>query len=589
LKEGITTQIGTALIAAAQKVLGEGGHGACQLERARGPGHGDYACSIALALAKAAGRPPRALAEEIVAALRQDMPAPLAEMVERIEIAGPGFINFFLRQDAFFACLSQCLTAGAAYGRGAAGAGQRILVEYVSANPTGPLHIGHGRGAAYGSVVANLLDAIGCAVVREYYVNDAGRQMDILALSVWLRYLPLAGFPDYGEFPQNAYRGEYVKDIAAALHRDGGDVYCPTPGFRIAPPVDGDVEAAVDAAICDMRAALGPERFALVHAAGLNDILAGIEADLRRFGVTFDAWFSERSLLDNGAVTQALAQLRAGGHLYEKDGAEWFRSTAFGDEKDRVVIRENGQNTYFATDIAYHWQKLARGFDHLINIWGADHHGYIPRIKAVIAALGGDPTRLEVLLVQFATLYRGSERVQMSTRSGEFITLQGLYEEVGVDATRFFYVMRRSDQHLDFDMELATSRSSENPVYYVQYAHARIVSLFRKLAEKGLGYDQGAALAGLDRLTEPAERVLAALLGRFPAVVETAALAREPHQIVHYLRDLANEFHVYYNQVPILADEDGQRRAARLALLAACRQVIANGLGLLGVTAPETM
>jgi arginyl-tRNA synthetase len=466
-----------------------------------------------------------------------------------------------------------------------------VQVEFVSANPTGPLHVGHGRGAAYGAAVADLLEAVGFAVHREYYVNDAGRQMDILAASVWLRYLELCG--EAVVFPANAYRGDYVWDIAATLHREHGDAYH-VPVARVGeglPPDEpdgGDKERYIDAVIARARELLGDNRYRFVFELGLNTILEDIRDDLEKFGVVYDEWYSERSLSERGAVQRAIERLRAAGQLYEQDGALWFRSTAFGDEKDRVVVRENGQTTYFASDIAYHMDKLERGFERVIDVWGADHHGYVPRVKAALQALGDDPARLDVLLVQFATLYRGGEKVQMSTRSGEFVTLRQLRKEVGRDAARFFYVMRKSEQHLDFDLDLAKSQSSDNPVYYVQYAHARVASVLRQMAERGLERDAQRGLASLGRLTEPQEQALLTGLARYPEVVEAAALAHEPHQVVHFLREIANDFHVYYTTHQFLVDDAGLRDA-RLSLVLAAQQVLANGLRLLGVSAPETM
>ena len=556
-----------------------------QVERARDPRHGDWACSVALGLARVAGRRPREIAEAIAGRLAPD------PRVSRVEVAGAGFINFFLAPDALLHVVGAVLAAGAAYGRSDLGRGRRVQVEFVSANPTGPLHVGHGRGAAYGAAVADLLEAVGFAVHREYYVNDAGRQMDILAASVWLRYLELCG--EAVVFPANAYRGDYVWDIAATLHREHGDAYH-VPVARVLEglppdePAGGDKERYIDAVIARARELLGDNRYRFVFELGLNTILEDIRDDLREFGVVYDEWFSERSLSERGAVQRAIERLRDAGQLYERDGALWFRSSAFGDEKDRVVVRENGQTTYFASDIAYHMDKLERGFDRVIDVWGADHHGYVPRVKAALQALGDDPERLDVRLVQFATLYRGGEKVQMSTRSGEFVTLRQLRKEVGRDAARFFYVMRKSEQHLDFDLDLAKSRSSDNPVYYVQYAHARVASVLRQLAERGLERYPERGLAALGRLTEPQEQALLAGVARYPEMVESAALAHEPHQLVHFLREVANDFHVYYTTHQFLV-EDGDLRDARLALVLAVQQVLANGLRLLGVSAPEAM
>ncbi len=555
-----------------------------QIERTRDARHGDFASNVALTLAKPAGMNPRGLAERILAAL------PDAPEVEKVEIAGPGFINFFIRDAALADVVRHVLEQGEAFGRSDLGAGKRVQVEFVSANPTGPLHVGHGRGAAYGAAVADLLDAVGYAVHREYYVNDAGRQMDILAASVWLRYLELCG--EELPFPANAYQGDYVWDIAAALHREHGErfrkAWAEVAEGLPADAPEGDKEQYIDAVIDKARTLLGADDYRIVFDTALNYILADIRDDLEQFGVVYDEWYSERRLTENGLVDQAIDRLRAAGHTYEQDGALWFRSTDFGDEKDRVLVRENGQTTYFASDIAYHMDKLERGFEWVIDIWGADHHGYVPRVKAALQALGEDVNRLHVLLVQFAILYRGGQKVQMSTRSGEFVTLRQLRKEVGTDAARFFYVMRKCEQHLDFDLDLAKSQSADNPVYYIQYAHARVCSVFRQLAEKGLGWDRDTGLAHLDRLTEDHEQALITRLDRYPELIEAAATQHEPHQLAHYLRELANDFHTYYNAHQFLVD-DPELRNARLALIAATRQVIANGLGLLGVSAPDKM
>ena len=555
------------------------------IERARDPAHGDFATNAAMVHSKSAKMRPRDLAEKLVAAL------PPSEMLAGVEIAGPGFINFRLADIAFQALVPQILAAGHAYGRSQQGAGKRVQVEFVSANPTGPLHVGHGRGAAYGAVVADLLEAVGFAVHREYYVNDAGRQMDILGTSVWLRYLELCG--ETLSFPSNGYKGDYVWDIAASLHREHGDAYRHDAaevfdGVPDDEPAGGDKERHIDALIQRAKQLLGDNRYRFVFELGLNVILDDIRDDLSLFGVDYQEWYSERSLVESGAVNKAIDRLRDAGHLYEKGGAWWFRSTEFGDEKDRVVVRDNGQMTYFASDIAYHMEKLERGFDRVIDVWGADHHGYVPRVKAALQAMGQDPSRLDVLLVQFAVLYRGGEKAQMSTRSGEFITLRELRKEVGRDAARFFYVMRKCEQHMDFDLDLAKSQSADNPVYYVQYAHARIHAVLRQAAEKSIDVSPSEGVENLDRLNETHERQLLTSLSRYPEVVEAAALNEEPHQLTHYLRDLANHFHTYYNAHQFLVD-DPALRDARIKLILATREVLRNGLNLLGVAAPEQM
>lgn len=555
------------------------------IERTRDAQHGDFASNLALVLAKPARANPRQLAEKIIAALPQH------DAVMKVELAGPGFINFFINPDSQYQIVSQIHSEGREFGLSAIGAGKKVQVEFVSANPTGPLHVGHGRGAAYGSVVADLLKAVGFDVHREYYVNDAGRQMDILATSIWLRYLEECG--EIVHFPSNGYRGDYVREIAWDIHKNANNEYrrpieLVLENIPADEPQGGDKEAHIDALIDRMKILLGPSLYRHFFQIGLKNILDDIQVDLKEFGVDYQQWFSERQLMDDGSVEKALERLRVGGHLYEKDGATWFASSLLGDEKDRVVVRENGQYTYFASDIAYHMNKLDRGFDQIIDIWGADHHGYVPRVRAAIQALGADESKLKVLLVQFAVLYRGDERVQMSTRSGEFVTLRQLRNEVGKDAARFFYVMRRSEQHMDFDLKLATSKSNENPVFYVQYAYARVCSVLRQLDEKGWERNLVLGMESLAKLTEEHEILLLGTLARYPEALERAALQYEPHQLVHYLRDLAHEFHTYYNAHQFLVD-DASIRDARLNLVCAVKQVLANGLGLLNINTPESM
>jgi arginyl-tRNA synthetase len=561
-------------------------HGAAiTVDHTKSKEHGDYACNIALVLAKPARAKPRELAEKILKAL------PASDKVIKIEIAGPGFINFFLRPDANHGIIREVMDKRETFGRSRLGAGRKVQVEFVSANPTGPLHVGHGRGAAYGATLANLLDAVGFQVHREYYINDAGRQMDILATSVWLRYLELCG--EKFDFPVNGYKGDYVYDIGATLHRENGDKYrhASAKVFENVPadePKGGDKEKHIDALIERAKSLLDSAIYRQVFDLGLHVILDDIRQDLQEFGVSYDQWFSERALVEDGAAERAIERLKKSGHVYEKEGALWFRSTDYGDEKDRVVVRENGQKTYFAHDIAYHMDKLERGYDQVIDIWGADHHGYVPRVKAALAAIGDDPERLHVLLVQFAILYKGGERMQMSTRSGEFVTLRELRHEVGNDAARFFYVLRKCEQHMDFDLDLAKSQSNDNPVFYVQYAHARIHSVFRQMKEKGFAHDPANGDRNLARLAEPHELALIERLARYPEVLEAAATAYEPHQVAYYLRELAYDFHTYYGAHTFLVD-DTAVRDARLNLIVATRQVISNGLKLLGVSAPETM
>lgn len=549
------------------------------LERTRNKTHGDFASNVALALAKRAGTAPRELAQQIIDLM------PAAEMLEKVEIAGPGFINVFLKSTAYFRLIDDIRRASERYGRSLDGTGRRVMIEFVSANPTGPLHVGHGRGAAYGDSLSRVLRAAGYEACSEYYINDAGRQMDILALSVWLRYLELCG--EAFEFPDNCYQGDYIFDIAATVHRQHAERFRHGPVQLLEQASIEDGEERLDDLIAGSKARLGEEGYEVFYRAARDTLVDDIRTDLTQFGVTYDQWFSERSLVEDGAVERAVERLRENGHLYQESGAWWFRSTAFGDEKDRVVIRANGQHTYFATDIAYHLNKVERGFQTLINIWGADHHGYIARVKASLDAAGIDSDRLTVLLVQFATLYRGGEKMSMSTRGGEFVTLRELRQEVGNDAARFFYALRKPEQHMDFDLDLAKSQSNDNPVYYVQYAHARICSVFRLLAEKGIDVDLDSD-PPYHLLIEAQEMDLLRELSRYPEVVTAAANSYEPHQVAYYLRELANQFHTYYNAHPFIATEQ-DLRLARLGLIDATRQVIANGLNLLGVSAPESM
>lgn len=556
-----------------------------QIERTKDKAHGDFACNLAMMLARSAKMNPRQIATHIVEAL------PDVDFITKVDIAGPGFINFTLSANSAQKIVKDVLAVGKSFGRSEVGKGKRIQVEFVSANPTGPLHVGHGRGAAYGSVVSSLLSEIGYDVHREYYVNDAGRQMDILATSVWLRYLSSCG--EELTFPSNAYKGDYVLDIAASLKSELGDdfrhaaadVFANVPDDE---PQGGDKELHIDALVVNAKALLGDAGYRKLFDLGLGSIIAGIKEDLIDFGTEYDEWFSERSLMESGDVDKAIEQLKASNVLYEKAGAWWFKSTDYGDEKDRVVVRDNGQTTYFASDIAYHLNKFNRGFDTVIDVWGSDHHGYIPRVKASLTAMGQDESRLKVLLVQFAVLYRGSEKVAMSTRSGQFVTLKELREEIGKDAARFFYVLRGADQHMDFDLELAKSQSNDNPVYYVQYAHARVCSVFRQLTERGLAWDKEQGVECLSRLTEDHEQALFTALSRYSEIIETAALNYTPHILAHYLMDLARDFHTYYNAHHFIVD-DIELSQARLTLIKAVKQVIENGLSVMGVSAPDSM
>ncbi len=558
-----------------------------EIERSRDPAHGDFACSIALRLAKPARANPQALARQIIAAL------PANELIAKTEIAGPGFINFFLTPAAWQAELARVHEAGESYGLGSDGRGRKAIVEFVSANPTGPLHVGHGRHAAYGATVANLLEADGWRVHREYYVNDAGRQMDILAASVWLRYLELCG--ETITFPANGYRGNYIRPIAAALKERHKNALRRAAAEIVKglPPDEGDggdKDQYIDAVIARAKELLG-QGFREIFDAALTAIMADIQGDLAEFGVRFDRWYSEQDLgdgKDGGPIDRALKRLRAHGHVFEQEGAAWFRATAFGDEKDRVVVRANGQKTYFASDIAYHLDKRERGFDLLVTILGADHHGYIARVRAGLAAMGEPAESLEVPMIQFVTLFKGGEKIPMGKRDAQFVTLRDLRTEVGNDAARFFYVMRSHDQHLDFDLELAKSRSNDNPVYYIQYAHARIASVLKQAAERGLPYDQAAGLKSLALLADPQEHGLMREISRWPEVVRQGAELRAPHLVVNYQRELAAAFHAYYNALPFIVD-DALLRNARLALVAAAQRVLKNALALLGVSAPEAM
>lgn len=554
---------------------------AIQVEMARDKQHGDYASNLALLLAKEARSKPRDLAEKIVNYL------PESGYIERVEVAGPGFINFFLTQQANLQIIKTIHTEGEAFGRSDHGADEKITVEFVSANPTGPLHIGHGRGAAYGAAVANLLEAVGYGVDREYYINDAGRQMDILAVSVWVRYLNVCGLEL--TFPKKAYQGSYIINIADNIRTSHGMNFYSDAQEQLTEILkETDEEKQLDRLIDGAKKILGQDDYRQVLDIALDEILADIRTDLEEFGVVFNHWFSERSLTEEGRVEKCIRKLEERDQLYKKDGATWFKSSRYGDEKDRVVVRDNGQATYFASDIAYHQSKLERGYDRAINIWGADHHGYIARIRASLMALGEDANRLDIRLVQFASLYRGKEKLPMSTRSGQYVTLRELRDEVGRDAARFFYVMRKSEQHLDFDLELAKSESSDNPVYYIQYAHARVCSVMEQMKQKGFSFDSRDFDTGLEQLTEPHETSLLTRLAEYPGVLHSAAITCEPHQIGYYLRDLANEFHTYYNACQFLVESD-ELRHARLLLITAVRQVIRNALALLGVSAPATM
>ncbi len=556
-----------------------------QLERTRTPEHGEFASNIAMVLAKQAGMPPKELAQKVIDKL------PRSRQLSHAEIAGPGFINFHMNQVALTTIVKDILYHGDSYGHVPADHRHEITVEFVSANPTGPLHVGHGRGAAYGASLASILQAAGYVVQREYYVNDNGRQMDILAASVWLRYLELCG--EQIRFPENGYRGDYIYSIARDVRSEIGDKWR-FKGFDVLdglPPDEangGDRETHIDALIERARELMGHAGYLVFFETSVDCILTDIQKDLAEFGVTFDHWFSEKELEDSGAIERAVTRLEKNGYLYVKDGATWFRASELGDEKDRVIIRENGRTTYFASDIAYFLNKMERGFEKAIYVFGADHHGYIARLRAAAMGLGEDPDRLEIILVQFAVLYRDGAKVSMSTRSGQFITLRELREEVSSDAARFFYVMRSHEQHLDFDLNLAKSRTNENPVYYIQYAHARICSVFRNLEQMNETHNQAIGEAALNLLTQPNEIKLLRTLSRYPEIVESSARLRAPHLLAHYLQAVATDFHAYYNSEQFLVDDENIRNV-RLNLILAARIVIANGLELLGISAPESM
>lgn len=512
---------------------------------------GDFASNFAMKSARNLKMNPRLIAQAVIAHL--DCP-----YVEKAEIAGPGFINFYLREDWLYAMLAAIIAAGENYGNLENASKEKIQLEYVSANPTGPLHVGHGRGAAVGSALANLMKAAGYDVTREYYINDAGNQINNLAASVNARYLELLGRE--AEFPENGYHGYDIIETARRIIRIYGDKFLKMEE---------------------------KERLEQFRTIALKEKLAALKEDLAAFNCEFDVWFSEQSLHDADAIRKACDVLRERGYLYEKDGALWLKATEHGDDKDRVVIRDNGVPTYFAADIAYHRNKFERGFDRVINLWGADHHGYIARVKAAIGALGFDPEQLEVLILQMVSLYRNGELVKMSKRTGQSVTLNELIEEVGTDAARFFFTMRSIDSQLDFDMTLATEKSNDNPVYYVQYAHARISSIMRQLAQAGIEAVAQDKLK-LNLLTEPEEVLLIKKLGEYPDLIERSAKERAVHNVAHYVHELAGDFHSFYNQCRILGvDTDLQQ--ARIALVKAVGHVIRHALGILGVSAPERM
>ena len=523
------------------------------LETPREKNHGDLATTLPMTLAKSESKPPRKIAELILSNIQDE-----AGIIAKTEIAGPGFINFFLQQDRWKQTLFDIDSEGNEYGLTNIGKGERVQVEFVSANPTGPLHVGHGRGAALGDALSNLLSAVGYDVQREFYINDAGRQVRLLAQSVYARYQQALG--NNVPFPEDGYHGEYIAELAQEFIKLNGNTF-------LNKPLDQCSEAFGDF--------------------GKEAMLEDIRKDLEAFGVRFDAWFSEKSLLADDSVQKSIAELKKRGFLYEQDGAQWLKSTAFGDDKDRVVVKKNGDYTYLATDIAYHRNKLHRGFKQLVNIWGADHHGYIPRVQAVIQAFGHPKDSLHVLLVQLVSILRHGQPVPMSKRAGNFVTLRDVVQDVGADAARFIFLTRRSDSHLDFDLDIAKEQSRENPVYYVQYAHARLASLFREAEARNIKVPtkETMDLALLD--LEEEQNIIKAL-AKYPEMIEEAALAYEPHRITYYLQDLAGLLHNYYFKHRVITG-DAARTGAKLFFMKQVKTVIQGALKILGVNAPERM
>lgn len=524
-----------------------------EIEEPRADAHGDFSSNIAMVMASIQKMAPRKIADAIIAHLQDPH-----EMIEKTEIAGPGFINFFVKPAAWHPVLREILEADTAYGATDIGRGQKFQVEFVSSNPTGPLHVGHGRGAAVGDAVANILSFCGYDVQKEYYINDSGRQIRTLGRSVYLRFQQLSGHKV--EFPAECYQGAYISDLAADIKMQKGDRLLGQP----------EKDAVMECA-----------RFAAAK------ILDGIRDDLKSFGLEFDCWFSEQSLYDSGRVDEILEQFRKQGTVYENEGALWFKTSDFGDEKDRVVVKANGETTYFASDIAYHQDKYDRGFERVVDVWGADHHGYIPRMMAAIEACGQRRDQFDVILVQLVNLLRAGEPLAMSTRAGEFVTLKDVIDEVGRDAARFIFLTRHYESTLDFDLEIAKQKTNDNPVYYVQYVHARIASIMRKGGAQGAGEislnDQA-----VDRLTAPEEIDLIKTLARYPDILVGSAKSMEPHRVTYYLMELASAFHTYYNKHRVLTDDD-LLRCGRLNLVLAVQKVIRNGLTLLGVSTPDRM
>ncbi|MCQ6281791.1 arginine--tRNA ligase [Bacillus sp. EB600] len=546
LKEEIKAAVIKANLAAEEQIPD------VALEVPKEKAHGDYSTNMAMQLARVAKRAPRAIAEELIAQFDRSKAS-----IEKIELAGPGFINFYMNNSYLTDLIPTILQAGEKYGETTVGNHEKVQVEFVSANPTGDLHLGHARGAAVGDSLCNILAKAGYDVSREYYINDAGNQINNLAKSIEARYFQALGLET--EMPEDGYHGVDIIEIGKTLAKEYGDKY-------------------VDVAKQD--------RFEFFREYGLKVEMAKLKRDLDDFRVGFDVWFSETSLYKNGKIDEALDALRKAGYIYEHEGATWLRSTDFGDDKDRVLIKQDGSYTYLTPDIAYHKDKLDRGFEKLINIWGADHHGYIPRMRAAIQALGYDRDALEVEIIQLVHLYKNGEKMKMSKRTGKAVTMRDLVDEVGLDATRYFFAMRSSDTHLDFDLDLAVSESNENPVYYAQYAHARISSILRQGEEQGLTVD---AAADLTAIESEKEIDLLKKLGEFPQAVSEAALKRVPHRITNYIFELASAFHSFYNANKVLDSENPERTKARLALVRAVQITMKNALSLIGVSAPEKM
>ena len=550
---------------------------------------GDFSSNLALTLSKILSKPPGDIAEMLLNELGEK------DFIDRMEIAGPGFINFFLSHASRTEILKTINKEKEKFGFSTKKKAEKesVLIEYVSSNPTGPLHVGHGRGAAFGSVLASMLKAIGHQVDEEYYVNDQGRQTEILSLSVWLRYLEI--FNQVSLFPNNCYQGAYIESLAKDLKKNKDKKYCIENkiGKEVSQMLSLDLtEEELDSLIAKSKKVL-KKGFEEIKTFALESILQNIEGDLKAFGVEHNKWFKESSMFRSSKtsvslISEALDSLESKKRVYEKDGALWFKSTDFGDEKDRVVKRENGATTYFASDIAYHANKFDRGYSKIINVWGADHHGYLPRVRAAMSALGEDTDKFEVIFIQFANLVRGGKKLSMSTRAGEFISLNELIEEVTSEAARFFFINRKGNQHLDFDLDLAKEESKDNPLYYIQYAHARICSVFDKLKENKKSYKESIALESLDQLESDQEVEIQQLLSQFPDVVNRSAENYEPHLLCYYLRNLAGAFHSYYNNERILVEEENTLQA-KLFLISAVRQVLFNGLKILSISAPESM